>query len=93
MSFVWEGDALAVISPTAGSSSASPVGAGGSRVLSNTHSRLQRQMLRACRVRDGKFTRISPHPCSPHPGGCAFIHPFFLRLASRSIYNPRIDFA
>ena len=61
-------------------------------MLSNPDPHLRRQILRALRVRDEKFRRISFRPSSPNPGRSCFIHPLCLRIVRCSIYNLCIVF-
>lgn len=61
-------------------------------MLSNPDPRLRRQILRALRVRNEIFRRISFRLSSPHPGLSHFIHPLFLRIVRCSIYNLCIVF-
>ncbi len=61
-------------------------------MLSYPGPHLRRQILRALRVRDEKFRRISFRPSSPHPDPSCFIHPLFLRIVRCSIYNLCIVF-
>ena len=61
-------------------------------MLSDPGPHLRRQILRALRVRDEKFWRISFRPSSSHPGRSCFTHPLFLRIVCCSIYNLCIVF-
>jgi len=61
-------------------------------MLSNPDPHLRRQILRALRVREEIFWRISFRPASPQPGRSCFVHPLFLRIVRCSIYNLCIVF-
>jgi hypothetical protein len=61
-------------------------------MLSDPDPHLRRQILRASKVRDEIFRRISFRPSSPHPVQSCFIHPLFLRIVRFSIYNLCIVF-
>jgi len=61
-------------------------------MLSDPDPHLRRQILRALRVRDEKYQRISFRPSSLQHGRSRFIHPLFLRIVRFSIYNLCIVF-
>jgi hypothetical protein len=61
-------------------------------MLSNPDPHLRRQILRALRVRNEVFRRISFRPSSSQSGRIDFPHPLFLRIVRCSIYNLCIVF-
>jgi len=53
---------------------------------------LARKVLRAFRMRRGRWKLIPYPPTVFHPGQTDFSDPFCLPQLPHSIYNPRIDF-
>jgi hypothetical protein len=61
-------------------------------MLSDPDPHLRRQILRALRVRDEIFWRLSFRPSAHHPCRIDFTRPLFLRIVRYSIYNLCIVF-